>query len=349
MTKSTSLLTLSVVLTGVACTAVSPVGTDPVGAATDSVSTVSTAQPTSIGEPDGGFMCAQEPDDVYAGCPADVSGAANGAPCTLPTRTVCDYQFGTGWGSCSCMPTAFGNRWSCASGGDPQGDCPTVRPVHGASCGPNDFNRMCGYLRTPACTCGADRNAPFRRGITCTCSEAAGAWLCANDGQDGMLAVVATPDAGASGLPAFDESPCYGGPVALPTPPLNESKIINQLSASEVALWCGWYVAQNQGNGLPPSATSTDWGFSWCGGPDGLPGTCIADVPATICEEMMQSGTCDAPVQALDDCYLTLVNDCEVVGNGCETLESHAGCLQTVVQLVNPSFTTSLGCAIPVK
>ena len=347
MTKYTSLLALAVVLAAVACTAVSPLGTDPVGAT--GVSTPPTAQPTSIGAPDGGLMCAPEPDDVYAGCPTDPSGAGDGTPCALPTRTVCDYQLGTGWGSCSCMPTAFGNRWSCASGGDAQDDCPTVRPVHGSSCGANDFQRTCGYLRTPACTCGADRNAPFRRGITCTCSEALGAWVCANDGQDGMSGVDATHDADTGVLPPFDESPCYGSPVALPTPPLNESKIINQLSNSEIALWCGWYVAQNQGSGPLPSATPPFGGFAWCGGPDGLPGTCIAFVPATICEEMLQSGSCDAPVQALDDCYLTQVNECEVVGNGCETLESHPGCLQTIVQLFNPPFSMSVGCSIPVK
>ena len=350
MTKYTSSLALVVGFAAVACTAVSPLGTDPVGATTDrGASTVLTTQPASVGEPDGGFLCATEPDDVYAGCPADPSGAADGTPCSLPTRTVCDYQLGTGWGSCSCMPTAFGNRWSCASRGDAQDDCPTVRPVQGASCGPNDFQRTCSYLRAPACTCEADRNAPFRRGITCTCSEALGAWACTNDGQGGTSGLVTTPDAGANGLPPFDESPCYGSPVALPAPPLNESKIINQLSNSEIALWCGWYVAQNQGSGPAPSATPPFGGFAWCGGPDGLPGTCIAAVPATICEGMMQSGSCDAPVQALDDCYLTLVNHCEVVGNGCETLESHPGCLQTIVQLVNPPFSISAGCPIPVK
>ena len=350
MTKYLALFALAVVLAAVACTAVSPVGTDPVGATTNSgSSTALTVQPTSIGAPDGGLMCAPEPEGVYEGCPADPSDLADGTPCTLPTRTVCDYQYGTGWGSCSCMPTAFGNRWSCASGGGPEDDCPTVRPVQGASCGPNDFSRTCRYLRTPACTCGADRNAPFRRGITCTCSEALGAWACANDGQNGMLGVDATLDVDAGVLPPFDESPCYGGPVALPTPPLNESKIINQLSNSEIALWCGWYVAQNQGKGPPPSADPASWGFSWCGGPDGLSSTCIADVPATVCEEMIQSGSCDAPVQALDDCYLTLVNACEVVGNGCETLESHAGCLQTIVQLVNPPATALAGCPIPAK
>jgi hypothetical protein len=350
MTRYAPLLALTVVFTAVACTAVSPLGTDPVGATANfGSSTTPTAQPTSIGEADGGFMCATEPDDVYAGCPADPSGVVDGTPCALPTRTVCDYQLGTGWGSCSCMPTAFGNRWSCASGGDAQDDCPTVRPVRGAACGSNDFNRTCRYLRSPACTCAADRNAPFRRGITCICSEALGAWVCANEGQDGMLDPVATPDAGASGLPPFDESPCYGSPIALPTPPLNESKIINQLSSSEIKLWCGWCVAQYQGKGPEPSAVGGSWGLSWCGGPDGLPGTCIADVPVTVCEQMMQSGSCDAPVQALDDCYLTLVNECEVVGNGCETLESHPGCLQTIVQMVTSPSTPPLSCAIPAK
>jgi hypothetical protein len=258
MTKSVSLLMLALALDSVACVAQSTLGTDPVGAA--GTPTVFTTQPVSIATPDGGFVCGPETGDVYAGCPADPSGAADGTPCALPTRTVCDYQTGTSAVSCSCMPTAFGNRWSGASIGDAVADCPSVRPAHGASCGATDFGRTCNYLRTPACTCAADLNAPYRRGITCSCREDLGAWVCANDGQDGPLSLPATPDAGASGgLPPFDESPCYGSPIALPAPPLDESKIINQLSNAEVAIWCGWYVAHNQDGGLAP-ASAPPWG-----------------------------------------------------------------------------------------
>jgi hypothetical protein len=349
MTQYNALLTLAVIFEAVACTAESPLGTDPVGATTDPGASVAlTTQPTSTNAQDGGFMCAPTPSDLYAGCPADRSGAVDGSPCTLPTRTVCDYQYGTGWGSCSCMPTAFGNRWSCANHGDAVDDCPTIQPAHGSSCGANDFKRTCGYLRAPECTCAADRNAPFRRGVTCVCSEDLGAWVCANDGQNGMSGFSATPDPGANGLPPFDETPCYGSPYALPTPPLDESKIINQLSDAEVALWCNWYVARNQGSGPAPSA-APPWGFSWCGGPAGLPSTCIADVPATVCAQMVGAGSCDATVQALDDCYLTQVNACEVVGNGCDTLESHPGCLKTVVQLSPAPVTPVTGCPVPIQ
>jgi hypothetical protein len=346
MTRSISWLTLALAIESVACVAQSTLGTDPVGSG---ASTAVTTQPVSIAAPDGGLVCAPGTGDVYAGCPADPSGAVDGAPCALPTRTVCDYQAGTGSGSCSCMPTAFGNRWSCASIGDAVADCPIVRPAHGASCGATDFGRTCNYLRTPACTCAADRNAPYRRGITCSCREDLGAWVCANDGQDGLMSLAATPDAGAGGLPPFDESPCYGSPIALPAPPLDESKIINQLSNAEVALWCGWYVATNQGGGLAPAATPPWGGYAWCGGPDGLPGTCIADVPVAVCEQLVRLGSCQATVQALDDCYLTMVNECEVVGNGCETLKSFPSCQQTVVQIVNLPLDPSVGCPVPVQ
>jgi hypothetical protein len=267
--------------------------------------------------------------DVYAGCPATIQGARDGEPCALPKGTVCDYQGSGGFASCSCMPTALGNLWACA-GASAGSDCPVSRPADGSSCGAGDFGRSCEYGRSLACTCAADRESPIRRSIICTCKKDTGAWQCFNT----------WPGRNGSSEASFVDSPCYGSGIALPQPPLDESKIIKDLTDDEVATWCSWFVETNRGNGPPPPSQPPEitsdgypdgYGFVSCA-PGGA-SQCVSFVPATYCQKLLRYGSCDLPLRALDDCFLSLHNECENVGDGCEDMGHDPNCRQTVVQL----------------
>jgi hypothetical protein len=171
-------------------------------------STELSTQTVAMSDGDGGYTCAPGPIDPYTGCPPDPTGARDSQPCSQPIGTVCDYQSTNGFMSCSCMPTAAGNRWECFIGGGQDG-CPLARPAHGSPCGPDDYGRICGYLRSLACTCDADRNEAGRRTIMCDCSKDLQEWACSNNG----LAPSSAPDLRSGTLPPFDESPCFGDPI----------------------------------------------------------------------------------------------------------------------------------------
>jgi hypothetical protein len=305
------------------CRASSPLGTDP------APSMEVTTQPSALVQDGGTFTCAATTSDIYAGCPATIQGAADGQPCSLPKDTVCDYQSDGAFGSCSCMPTALGTVWVCGSVGGGY-DCPASRPAEGSSCGASDYGRSCIYGRPLACTCEADRNSPYRRAIQCSCKQDAGAWQCSNW----------SPAENGSPEASFVESPCYGSGIALPRPPLDEGTIIKDLTDDEVATWCDWFVSTNRGDGPPPPSQPPEitsdgypngYGFTSCtiGGAH----ECVSFVPATYCQKLLRYGSCDQPLRALDDCYLTLRNECEDVGDACEGMGLDPSCRQTVVQL----------------
>jgi hypothetical protein len=334
------------------------------GASGSTTGAAGSTQPSSVVGSSGAYVCAASSADPYAGCPATLAGATQGEPCALPDGTVCDYQSTDGWQSCSCLSTIAGNRWSCA-GSTAGGDCPLDRPAPGSTCNHGDYGRSCVYLRSLACTCPADRNAAERRSIVCTCDAAAQAWGCENIGGGGASGSDAAGGSGGSGGVggsggaggSFDESPCYGTGVTLPAPPVDESKIISALTDDEAATWCNWYVENNRGPGpLPPSSPPaydaqgfpTGWGFTYCGEGGDSTTTCFSAVPVAYCEKLLRLGPCDAPLKALDDCYLTMVNYCEEVGGGCAPLASYPGCAQTVVQLAPPATTPRFSCPVPV-
>jgi hypothetical protein len=330
------------------------------GAAGDATIGTFSVQPSSIMRGDGTYVCAASPANPYLGCPATIADAAQGQFCAAPLGYVCDYQSPTGWQSCSCLATADGLRWSCA-GASAGYDCPLERPAHGSACGPNDYGRTCSFLRSLACTCPADTNAAERRSITCTCDNTAHAWECQNGGRAGAPGSDAAGGSGGAGgvggLAGFDESPCYGTGTTLPTPPLDETKIISALTDDEVTAWCRWYVETNRAGGPPPPMTPpaydaqgfpTGYGFTYCGSGGESSSACFSTVPVAYCQKLMRLGPCDAPLKALDDCYLTMVNRCEEVGGGCAVLGSHPSCRQTVVQL-GPQVPGSTSCPVPVK
>jgi hypothetical protein len=43
-----------------------------------------------------------------------------------------------------------------------------------------------------------------------------------------------------------------------------------------------------------------------------------------------------APLRELDDCFNSLYDECEIIGNGCEGMGSLPNCRRTVVQLGSP-------------
>jgi hypothetical protein len=134
---------------------------------------------------------------------------------------------------------------------------------------------------------------------------------------------------------------------------LNEDIIIKDMTDDQVAAWCTWFVNTNRGDGPPPPSTPPDltdgyptgYGFISC--TPGQTSECVTFVPETYCEKLLRYGACDLPLRALDDCYLSLHNECENVRDGCEEMGLDPKCRQTVVQL---GTWQSRGCPhLPLK
>ena len=300
-----------------------------------------TTQPISIPNGDGTYRCADVSGDVFAGCEGSVD--APGTICSLPTRTVCDARSsGFVASSCSCMPTASGNRWQCLDGSG-SNDCPLERPADASACGASDAGKLCEYLRRPACTCDADRNAPFRRLIDCRCEADTQTWRCRNQYPEFLGAEEAT----------FVEAPCYGSGYSWSRPPLDEDLAIRELTDAQAQAWCEWYLQPDPRS--PPAMVSeappeivngcpVGWASGWCA-PEG-PGNvamAVSIVPGWYCAQLLRVGSCDAPLRALDDCFLSISNGCEAVGEGCRALGANPRCRQTVVSLGTPKT-----CAVPI-
>jgi hypothetical protein len=309
--------------------------------------------PSSPGSPaDAAAMDAAAMDAAAPYVSCDKHEAPDPA-CPAPTPTqdtacasaglVCDYARSDGWDSCRCRDGGDGSlRWRCFAD-SMQYDCPLSRPQHGEPC-TGMAGRSCAYLRDLACTCDADRFLPPNRNVTCACDKATETWRCAN-----------APTLQSAGEGQKEsEGVCIGTELTLTRPPVDESVPIANLTATDATAWCRWFAREIRGDGPPPPRepplTLADgsvggYGFIWCGDPIGA---CVAAVPEDLCLTSLRRRPCEATIQALTDCYLTLANRCEPVGRACAALRAAPGCLETVVQLNQDVGTTGL-CTVPLR
>jgi hypothetical protein len=183
-------------------------------------------------------------------------------------------------------------KWHCYA--DRKGDlgCPSERPVSGASC-VGSFGAECLY--------------PER--AECTCSEEAG-WACTEQ---------ARPD--------------YHAPPSTPEP----AKLILDLTATERQAWCTWYATAALGPGYPlaSDAPVNDAGYTEgnaCRYGDAFP--CQARIPelsVAQCVANLELSSCAAPLAELEDCVVTVYDQCWPAPRGCARYTERPDCLGTIV------------------
>jgi hypothetical protein len=333
------------VLTLVACDLRTPVGSNGTGGTGGTGGSGGSGGSGGNGGSGGGgavASCSAAPE-TGANCPP----AAPGETACPQLHAVCDYQRDNGWTSCACVAGTQGNVWRCFGVGGGY-DCPTSRPGHGATCGNDDFGRSCFYVRPLGCTCAADRETPWVRNVRCDCRRDSGSWSCANQGAAG-----ASGTAEQVGKP-FQDAPCYGSSSASPRPPLDENKIVKDLSDAELQTFCDWYVELGRGSGPPPprnppggfdaQGNAQGYGFTICGSPIG---GCLPNVSAELCRQNVRRAPCAATLRDLDDCILTFHQSCQIVNQGCQAVARAASCSSTLVQLGN--HDTASGCSLPTR
>lgn len=276
--------------------------------------------------------------------PACPSGAppAHQTSCAA-AGAVCDYTRDNGWTSCECRDAAAGGlNWECYNTVAGY-DCPLRRPEDGAAC-PGEGGRFCAFVRDLGCTCPADRRSPEDRNVTCICDNKTELWRCRNEPSSQSLT---------EGKPR-SEKVCFGKAMDLSRLPIDENLLVMSLTDTDATAWCRWFVARNRGDGPPPprqapitnaDGSVTGYAFVYCGPPTN---SCIAAVSEDVCLTSLRRRPCEAPLRALNDCYLTHLNQCERVGAGCEALRVAPGCLETVVQL-NQDVGPDKMCTVPLR
>lgn len=264
------------------------------------------------------------------GAPTMWKGNPPACPAALPATNAacssegaeCAYWFGDGnsYMACRCAAenaTALG--WDCGGGVSTASPCPhDAQPVNGSSCF-GFKGAMCPY--PPRIECDCDPNASDPK------------WACA------------------------DPNILLPGPTA----PLDGSKPVSKTSDADREAFCKWFATAYLGPGfpLPPDVPPTADGLSGNTGCSyshgvGCDATLPAGLPVSDCKANLALSTCSAPLSALVDCALTVVNFCLPSPRGCGPYLSSPGCSGTIVTSVEAqqeghSTGGTPGCAIRVQ
>ncbi len=237
-------------------------------------------------------------------CPSEMVTPAS--PCSLDEGQTCAWSFpmpGSGGfeqAACACQEAPGSEmRWYCYLSGSSLALCPEVQPEQGSSCW--------GFR---------DQTCSYPRRNECSCREVDGdlVWNCATrrtsaDGKSVSTAV-------------------------------DGSKAIDQLDDEERRALCEWILSLNL---WPPgSPPLPDPGI----GPDGisLRSGCVSSseafpcnarfpiLPVSYCMANLSLSTCEAPASELEDCVLTMRDECTPAPHGCARYLEKPGCDGTIVK-----------------
>ncbi len=185
--------------------------------------------------------------------------------------------------SCGCWLASGGTlRWDCGYA-QPAYDCPEAEPANDSDC----FGMRgveCHFAPNTACDC-----------IPTSPSSSTMTWQCTS---------TVTERGSASGPAGVDAT-----------------KPVAELTDSERSAWCGWYSDTYFGAGAPDIADNVDAnGYAGNGWSVGSRLECLACLPAVSraeCAANLALSTCGAPLGALTDCALTVLDFCTPAPHGC--------------------------------
>ncbi|HYQ15520.1 MAG TPA: hypothetical protein VEQ58_07180, partial [Polyangiaceae bacterium] len=221
--------------------------------------------------------------------------------CEAPGQ-YCDYRFddeGTHQvEQCLCSPSATkdGGTWHCSSAGQDGVDpCPEEKPADGADC--------FGFY-------GLECEFPWR--IGCTCSADTKKWACVDP---------------------------PGIPDDAPRPSLsNLDKPVAELTSAERETICTWSATMSgAGEGFPPIAAAPVDAQGFTTGTAcifGDPDICRAAAPLLSkaqCLANLELSSCEAPVELMVDCALSLHYTCTPADQACGKYLRQTGCAGTML------------------
>lgn len=239
-------------------------------------------------------------------CPTDVP--ETGAACSATEGHICAFRFpdpdNAGYQeyqACGCWLAQDSGElaWNCYEEGSGP-PCPAAQPEDGAGCY-GMRGQTCEYPARTACSCDGDGTA---ENTTWSCTD--------------------TLKVANSNEPAIDSS----------TP-------VNALTTDERHTWCQWYLDVVQGGPGFPEPTDevdengyvTNAACSGSGEPNfsgGMPILSTAD-----CVGNLSLTSCEAPLEALNDCVRTFQNRLPSP-RGCAPYLDAAGCSGTMVNAGTP-------------
>lgn len=239
-----------------------------------------------------------------ASCPSSMPedestcDVAEGQYCTYLYRMEAEDASSATSQSCGCWLASGGTkRWDCGIP-EPAYLCPDAQPQTGADCfGARGVE--CNYPPTTTCDC----TPTSANSDTMT-------WQCESNTVE-------------RGSPS--------GPAGLdPTTP------VAALTDAQRAAWCGWYADAWQGPGAPDVADRVDEnGYTTLNGfTVGSSLECLACVPKVSkagCAANLSFSTCEAPIGALTDCVLTVLDVCAPAPHGCAPYFDAPNCDGTIV------------------
>jgi hypothetical protein len=259
---------------------------------------------TTAGQASGGHagvLLPAPPNNVPEDNPTVRGSSANASNCpeSLPQdQSVCDvaegqfctYLYSTDASpdalvsqSCGCWLASGGTlRWDCGYARSAD-DCPEVEPANDSDC----FGMRgveCEYAPNTTCNC-----------VPTSSSASTMTWKCLST----------APERGSPSGPAGVD----------PTKPVAE------LTDAERGAWCGWYADAYFGVGAPDVPDNVDAnGYAGNGWTVGSRLECLACLPQVSraeCAANLALSTCGAPLGALTDCALTVLDVCTPAPHGC--------------------------------
>ncbi|HOU93962.1 MAG TPA: hypothetical protein PLU22_23085, partial [Polyangiaceae bacterium] len=244
-------------------------------------------------------------DERWTGNPPDCpeDPPVHGDACSVAEGQICAYFFDSlenpgyqTYQACGCWAASGGSKLFHCYDGTSGPPCPTEEPVAGSDCS-GMIGMECHYPERTVCTCALD-GAPAD-------------WLCEE-----------------RGVRTFSSATPAGVDPATP---------LSELSGEERTAWCEWYRAATLGPGYPepPLAAVDANGYTVSGACSmGRFSPCdgrVPDLPSVQCEANLALSTCAAPVAALTDCLLTILDSCWPSPRGCAPYLDQPGCNGTMV------------------
>ncbi|HSU41213.1 MAG TPA: hypothetical protein VLJ38_16665 [Polyangiaceae bacterium] len=220
--------------------------------------------------------------------------------------------------SCGCWLASGGSmRWDC---GQPRGAeaCPDAQPSTGSDCfGMRGVS--CSFPPHTECDCMP--TSPSANTMTWQCTSTA-------------------PERGSASGPAG----------------VDATKPVAELTDAERSAWCGWYADAYFGAGAPDVPDNVDAnGYAGGGWTVGARLECLACLPAVSraeCAANLALSTCEAPVGALTDCTLTILDFCTPAPHGCAPYFDAPNCDGTML-VARPAdvvpTTGNSSCSIRVR
>jgi hypothetical protein len=295
--------------------------------------------PSDAGQASGGHAGAILPRPSENDPPSDVStrsSAANAddcptsmpddqSPCDVAEGQYCTYLYAldpadpesTMAQSCGCWLANGGTtRWDCGSA-QAAYLCPDAEPQEGADCF-GSLGVHCHYPPAELCDCAP--TAPHADTMT---------WQCESTALDRGSA------AGPAGLD--------------PTTP------VAALTDTQRAAWCDWYSDAWHGPGAPdvPDHVDASGYTTLSGAAAGSRPECLACMPGVSkagCAANLALSSCEAPVGALSDCVITVLDLCVPSPHGCAPYFDSPNCDGTIaVSRLGGDGATSDPCSIRVQ